>query len=114
MGKVVPVPTGREMTPGKVWVKWPHDEKPYSYRAGFKGKMDLEMDKSGNGGYYQPDTLPVLEISKMKAFADLPFVIGDAVKFTVGLEELREMMVNSNLYWDAGEMKKVKHLACIY
>ncbi len=48
-GKVMPVPTGREITPGKVWVQWPHDKEPYSYRVGFKGKMDLEI---ANAGWY--------------------------------------------------------------
>ncbi len=43
----MPVPNGREMTPGKVWVQWPHDENPYSYRVGFKGKMDLKITNAG-------------------------------------------------------------------
>jgi hypothetical protein len=38
--------------------------------------------------------------------ADIPFVIGDSVKLAVGLEELREMMVDSGVSWNA-PMKKV-------
>ncbi|EFX83980.1 hypothetical protein DAPPUDRAFT_34014, partial [Daphnia pulex] len=60
-GKVVPAPTGREMTPGNVWVQWPDEmDKSYPYRVGFSGKMDLKMAKAGIDGRYQPDTLPVL------------------------------------------------------
>ncbi len=64
-------------------------------------------------GRYQPDTLPILEISESSAdeklnyvVADIPFVIGDRVKFTVKMEELREMMVDSGVGWGA-PMKKV-------
>lgn len=116
------VPTGRVMTPGNVWVQWPHEvDKSYSYRVGFSGKMDLKIAKAGFGGLYQPDTLPVLVISKPRAnektnevVADPPFVVGDRVKLAVGLEELREMSVNCELDWnndDNGEMVKVKHFA---
>jgi hypothetical protein len=43
--------------------------------------------------------------------ANHPFVVGDRVKVVVGLEELREMVLDCWLYWNAGEMKKVKHFA---
>jgi hypothetical protein len=46
-GKVMPAPNGREMSPGKVWVQWPHDTELYSYRVGFKGKMDLKIANAG-------------------------------------------------------------------
>jgi hypothetical protein len=105
IGKVVPTPTGREMTSGKVWVQWPCElDKSYSYRVGLNGKMDLRIAKAGIGGHYQPDTLPVLKISKSRAdekpqdvVADPPFVIGDRVKLAVGLKQLREMSVNCEL-----------------
>lgn len=69
IGKVVPTPTGREMTSGKVWVQWPCElDKSYSYRVGLNGKMDLRIAKAGIAGHYQPDTLiPVLVISKSRA-----------------------------------------------
>jgi hypothetical protein len=105
IGKVVLTPTGREMTSGKVWVQWPCElDKSYSYRVGLNGKMDLRIAKAGIGGHYQPDTLPVLKISKSRAdekpkdvVADPPFVIGDRVKLAVGLKQLREMSVNCEL-----------------
>lgn len=107
------------MTPGKVWVRWPHEvDKSYPYRVGLDGKMDLEMAKAGIGGHYQPDTLPILVISKPRAdektsdeVADPPFVIGDRVKLAVGLEELREMIVDSGMYWSPKITKRVKHFA---
>jgi hypothetical protein len=106
------------MTPGKVWVQWPHEmDKSYPYRVGLNDKMDLEIAKAGIGGHYQPDTLPVLVISKPKAdektndvVADPPFVVGDRVKVVVELEELREMVVDCGLGWDAGTMNKVKRI----
>ncbi len=110
------VPNGSEMTPGKVWVQWPDKEEPNLYRAGFNGKMDLGIVKAGIGGLYQPDTLPVLVISKPRAnektndvVADPPFVVGDRVKVVVGLKQLREMSVNCELNWMNSEMERVKH-----
>jgi hypothetical protein len=107
------------MKPGKVWVQWPDEmDKSYPYCVGLDGKMDLKIAKAGIGGHYQPDTLPVLEISKPMAnektndvITDPAFVVGDRVKVVVGLEELREMVLDCWLYWNAGEMKKVKHFA---
>ncbi|XP_046454465.1 E3 ubiquitin-protein ligase MIB2-like [Daphnia pulex] len=115
IGKVVPTPTGREMTSGKIWVQWPCElDKSYPYRVGFSGKMDLKMAKAGVGGQYQPDTLPVLKISKPRVnektnevVADPPLVVGDRVKVVVGLEDLREMSVDCGIGWNAGKMKKV-------
>jgi hypothetical protein len=96
-------------------------DKSYSYRVGLNGKMDLKMAKAGIGGQYQPDTLPILVISKPRVdektndvITDPPFVIGDRVKVVVVLEELREMVVDCGLGWNNGEMKKVKHLAFEY
>ncbi len=111
----MPAPTDCVMTPGIVWVQWPHEvDKSYPYRVGFSGKMDLKMAKAGIGGYYQPDTLPVLEISKPRVdektndvIADHPFVVGDRVKVVVGLEDLREMSVDCGIHWKAGNIKKV-------
>ncbi len=113
----MPAPTGREMKPGKVWVQWPDEmDKSYPYCVGLDGKMDLKIAKAGIGGHYQPDTLPVLEISKPMAnektndvITDPAFVVGDRVKVVVGLEELREIWVDYGMKWY--EMEEVKHFA---
>jgi hypothetical protein len=115
VGKVVPSPNGQHGgTPGKVWVQWPHEkEKSYSYRVGFNGQMDLEIARAGVGGRYQPHTLPILKISKPKLDEKtndvdvLPLVVGDKVKFAVGLEELREIAVDCGLEWYPADMEKV-------
>lgn len=117
-GKVVPAPTGREMTPGKVWVQWPHEvDKSYPYRMCFNGKMNLGIAKAGIGRQNQPDTLPVLGISKPDektndVIADPPFVVGDRVKFAVGLKDQREMVVDSGMYWYPGIMKRIINFIC--
>ena len=122
VGKVVPSPNGRHGgTPGKVWVQWPHEKnKSYSYRVGFNGQMDLKIAKAGVGGRYQPHTLPILKISKPKldekkndVAVALPLVLGDKVKFAVGLEELREIVVDCGLEWNPTDMKKVMKLKMI-
>ncbi|XP_046654681.1 E3 ubiquitin-protein ligase mib1-like [Daphnia pulicaria] len=76
--------------------------------------MDLGIVKAGIGGHYQPDTLPVLVISKPRAnektndvVADPPFVVGDRVKVVVGLKQLREMSVNCELNWMNSEMERL-------
>ncbi len=88
--------------------------KSYSYRVGLNGKMDLKIAKAGIGGNYQPDTLPVLVISKPRVnektndvIADPSFVVGERVKFAVGLKELRNMVVDSGIYWHPDIMKRV-------
>jgi hypothetical protein len=72
---------------------------------------------AATGGHYQPDTLPVLEISEPRAeekpndvIAEFPFVVGDRVKFVVGLEELREMSVDCGLGWSTLEKKVINFL----
>jgi hypothetical protein len=37
----------------------------------------------------------------------LPLGVGDKVKFTVGLEELREIFLDSGRRWNPADMKKV-------
>lgn len=116
----MPLPIGREMAPGKVWVQWPHEiEKSYRYCVGFNGKVDLKVAKAGIGGHYQPHTLPMLKDFKStknkntdEVATDLPFGIGDTVKFAVELEEVREMVVHSGLCWNADEIKKVINSLC--
>lgn len=112
IGKVISLPIGYCRRPGKVWVQWPHsNDTPYSYRVGLSGKMDLEMVSAGLGGHYQPHTLPILQVFKSKegkaCDVSLPFVVGDSVMFTVELEELRKMLVDCGLEWNANQMKKV-------
>ena len=75
------------------------------------------------GGHYQPYTLPILKISKPKLDekindVNLPLVVGDKVKFTVGLEELREIVVdwriaNSDVSWNPASKIKVTKLKTI-
>ena len=72
------------------------------------------------GGHYQPYTLPILKISKPKldekkndVAVALPLVLGDKVKFAVGLEELREIVVDCGLEWNPTDMKKVMKLKMI-
>lgn len=62
-------------------------------------------------------TLPILVISKHRAnektndvIADPPFVVGDRVKVVVGLEELREIVVDCGIGWKTGTMNKVKRI----
>ena len=79
--------------------------------------MDLEMVSAGVGGLYQPHTLPIFEISKPKldekakdVNVALPLVVGDTVKFTVGSEDLREIVVDwrvANFDWKPAAIKKV-------
>ncbi len=124
VGKVVPSPNGQHGgTPGKIWVQWPHEkEKSYSYRVGFNGKIDLKisMAVAGVGGHYQPHTLPILKISKPKTDEEtndvavaLPLGVGDKVKFTVGLEELREIFLDSGRRWNPADMKKVTKIKMV-
>jgi hypothetical protein len=119
---VVPSPNGQHGgTPGKVWVQWPHEkDKSYSYRVGFNGKMDLEMVSAGVGGHYQPHTLPILKISKPKldektndVDVALLLVVGDTVRVTVGLEELRELVVDCGLKWIPSKMGKVTKMKTV-
>lgn len=121
IGEVVSVPINNELTPGKVWVQWPHEkEKSYSYREGvssmgfngkskFLEKCDLQMFKAATCGHYQPDILPILKISTQRTDEKpndsvVPLVNGD-----LGFEELREMMVVCGLQWNADTMKEVMH-----
>lgn len=116
VGTVVSVPKGRERKPGRVWVqRRPDIDDFYSYRVGFNGKVDLEVSSTGFGGHYQPHNLPILKISEPKTdkktndviVMDLPLVVGDTVKFVVGLEELREMAVDCGLVWTASKILTV-------
>ncbi|EFX64112.1 hypothetical protein DAPPUDRAFT_112333 [Daphnia pulex] len=91
-GEVVPAPTGREMTPAKFG----------SSRSSGSMKWINPTPIAGIGGQNQPDTLPVLGISKPDektndVIADPPFVVGNRVKFAVGLKELRETVFDSGM-----------------
>jgi hypothetical protein len=119
---VIPSPNGQYGgTPGKVWVQWPHEkDQSYSYRVGFHGKMDLEMVSAGVCGRYQPHTLPILKISKPKldektneVAVALPLVVGDKVKLTVGLKELREIFLDSGREWNPANKKKVTKMKMV-
>ncbi|XP_023022675.2 E3 ubiquitin-protein ligase mind bomb 2 isoform X1 [Leptinotarsa decemlineata] len=67
------------------------------YRLGHKGNCDIKFVESSSGGYYYPDHLPVLgqnvdqQVIRPSRSGPCPFGIGDKVKVTVSVDQLKAM-----------------------
>ena len=76
---------------GMTGVKWASNpSKNFSYRRGLDGKMELVAVQTSDGGYYQPEWLPVLKSAEYTQRPPNRFGIGDRVKMVGTVQELKE------------------------
>lgn len=103
-------------------MKWYGNKETYVYRVGYHGKVDLCAEKAVVGGYYYPETLPILTstyweecqttLLKLKQNANTlnerTLAAKDKVKLSADVDLLREMQ-DGHGGWDP-DMKKVNKI----
>ena len=77
---------------GKVNVKWGSSNSSESHQRGHRGRMDLVAVEASTGGYYQPEWLPVLKVTKeeQREAQSKHISVGDRVKIIVTVSQLKE------------------------
>jgi E3 ubiquitin-protein ligase mind-bomb len=83
----------KETRASVVEVQWGGRGRKNVYRVGHKGKVDLKCQRPGEGGWYNPDHLPVLggHPGECDEGGDYEFAAGDSVRVDLDLESAKLM-----------------------